>query len=197
MKIFNYCILSLFLAANFSFAEDSKKDAHKHSANEKEIEHSDHDDHGAGGAEHGEEGHAHGEDEKAQGKDEHGHGEVEENDQIGPEKGIVEFDEDKGFKLSPEALKNFELKTTQVNSLEALVLDTGVVVHVGQEKNLFRLRDGFFKRIDFIQVSKNGSKITLRSKDLKPGDQIVTQGLGFLRISEIAATGGAPEGHSH
>lgn len=186
---------------NISLANDSKE--HAHASNEKESKSNDHDDHDDGGSEHEDEGHDHKEEEKSHESVGHGHGGEggehgeEENAQVGPDKGITEYDEEKGFKLSSEALKNFDIKTMQVVSSELFTVDSNVVVHVGQEKNLFRLRDGFFKRIDYSQISKNGSKITMRSKDLKSGDQIVIQGLGFLRISEIAATGGAPEGHSH
>ena len=71
------------------------------------------------------------------------------------------------------------------------------VVTAGLEVNLYRYRDGFYKRIDFEELKRLGNKIQIRSKDLKSGDEIALTGLGFLRIAEIAAFGGAPEGHSH
>ncbi|MNL80824.1 hypothetical protein D3C87_2077680 [compost metagenome] len=71
------------------------------------------------------------------------------------------------------------------------------ILHSGEEVNVYRLRDDFFKRIDFNKKSQSGGKISLESKDLKSGDQIVTRGLGFLRIAELSAFGGTPEGHSH
>ncbi len=51
--------------------------------------------------------------------------------------------------------------------------------------------------MDFKKIAQTNHQITLTSKDLTNGDFVVTQGLGFLRIAEIAAFGGAPEGHSH
>lgn len=71
------------------------------------------------------------------------------------------------------------------------------IVKVGEEINLYRYRDGFYKRIDFQIIKKNGNQIHIKSPDLKPGDQIVVQGMGFIRVAEIAALGGAVTGHAH
>ncbi|MBL7686498.1 MAG: hypothetical protein JNJ49_00580 [Bdellovibrionaceae bacterium] len=150
---------------------------------------------------HGEEGHDHehgeGAGEKHESEAEHGHGEEEASPAVGPDKGILAADEHQGFKLAPEAEKTFEMKTTTVSAGGTVQLPKAAVVTAGTETNLFRLRDGFYKRIDFETVSRSQNTVSVRSKDLRPGDQIVIAGLGFLRIAEIAAFGGAPEGHSH
>ena len=160
--------------------EESKESDHKHPEGDDEKEH----------AHEGEEaGHGHG--------DEHGHEGEEENPQVGPNKGILEASEDKGIKLSPEAEKNFEIQKIKVTSLANVEIPKSAVVTAGVEVNLYRYRAGLYKRIDFEQLSKSGNKITIRSKDLKSGDEIAITGLGFIRIAEIAAFGGAPEGHSH
>ena len=146
---------------------EDHEDEHKHS--EKESE-----------------GHGHG--------DEHGE---EENPRVGPNKGILAASEDEGIKLSPEAEKNFEIKKFKITAASSFEIPKDAVVTAGLEVNLYRYRDGFYKRIDFDQISRSGNKISIRSKDLKSGDEIAISGLGFLRIAEIAAFGGAPEGHSH
>jgi hypothetical protein len=141
--------------------------------------------------------------EKHEGHGDESHGEAgekheeEENEAVGPEKGIQEADEHKGFKLSPEALKNFEIKTVKLQKASPWTLPSIVVVRSGEEVNLFRLRDGFFKRIDFTQVRKLGAQLVVSSPDLQTGDEIVTSGLGLLRIAELSAFGGLAEGHSH
>ena len=65
------------------------------------------------------------------------------------------------------------------------------------EVNIYRLRQGHYKRIDFKTLEKTKSTIKLSSGDLAPGDQIVVDGIGFLRIAEIAASGGISDSHSH
>lgn len=131
--------------------------------------------------------------------DEHGeHGnESEENPQVGEGKGITVASAEDGIKLSSEAIKNFEIKTIKISNLNSISVSKKAIVTAGDEVNLFRVRDGFYKRIDFDILRKEGVQIMIKSKELKLNDEIVVYGMGFLRIAEIAAFGGAPEGHSH
>jgi ABC-type Zn2+ transport system, periplasmic component/surface adhesin len=151
-------------------------------------DHDHHDDH----AEKSEK-HDHDED-KHDHEDEHEH---EENASVGPDKGITEVNEAEGFKLSKEAIKNFELKTQLLEKAAPWTVPASAVLFSGEEVNLFRLRDGFYKRIDFVTDKKTPQVYTVRSKDLKAGDEVVIAGISFLRMAEIVSTGGAPEGHSH
>lgn len=133
---------------------------------------------------------------------EHDHKHGEENSQVGPNKGILAADKEQGFKLSPEAEKNFEIKKIKITNSSQVEITRDMIVTTGIEENIYRFRDGFYKRIDFVTIKRVQSKTTsekiiIRAKDLKDGDEIVTAGLGFLRVTEIAAYGGAPEGHSH
>lgn len=169
-------------------AKDKKKtenhDDHKgHDHPESKSGKDDHEDHG----EH--ESHDHGKEKP--GKQSH-----EDNERVGPGKGIVSADEEAGFQISPEAEKNFEVKRTKFGSSQ-LEVPAAAIVTAGTERNLYRFRDGNYKRIDFETVKKTGSTIVVKSEDLQAGDEVVTSGMGLLRIAEIAAFGGAPEGHSH
>lgn len=171
-----------------------KSDEHEHSEDEKHGEEEHEHEH----SENEGDAHAHGDGDKEHGDhDEHGDEHGEENAQVGPDKGILEADEENGIKLSPEAEKNFDVEKTAVNSSQPITISKKTIVTSGVEVNVYRYRDGFYKRIDFVQISKNENTITISSKDLVKGDSIVTKGLGFILIAEIAAFGGAPEGHSH
>lgn len=155
----------------------------EHSKKEEKTEHGKHQEH----KEHGEEdGHAHGEE-----------SEKEAGGNVGPDKGITEFSERNGFKLSPEALNNFDLKFLKLNGDGPWSLPKSALVHSGEEKNIFRKRNDFFKRIDFQVIKSSGDQLTVDSDDLREGDEVVIIGLGFLRIAELAATGGVAHGHSH
>lgn len=193
-------VVLTFCSYLVTFSVNAQKDEHKHSEKQKEkTAHSDHDEHEEDGHKHDEpakageheESHEHGKSE------EHGeHDEHEESAQVGPDKGILEANETEGFKLSPEAEKNFELSRIRVSG-GTVELPKRAIVTAVAEVNVFRYRSGFYKRIDFTEVGRSQDKIRILSKDMKPGDEIVIHGLGFLRIAEIAAFGGAPEGHSH
>ncbi len=142
--------------------------------------------HKGGEEKHDEKGHDHAE----------GEGE-EEAANVGPDKGITEFSERNGFKLSAEALKNFDLKFMKLSGDGPWVINKSALVHSGEETNLFRRRNGFFKRIDFQITKTSGNELTVDSDDLREGDEVITFGLGFLRIAELAASGGVAHGHSH
>lgn len=181
---------------NVGMANESKKDEHKHEKGEKQEGHGKegdekHDDHDHGS----EEGEKH--DDHDEGGGHGGHGHEEGNENIGPGKGIVSASEEEGFQISPEAEKNFDVKKVQVPASAQFEIPKTAIVTAGTEVNLYRYRDSHYKRVDFIFVSKSDKKAVIKSKDLKAGDQIVVEGTGLLRIAEIAAFGGAPEGHSH
>lgn len=164
-------IVSFAVLANAADQHDHKaeKNPHAEAGHEDSHDHADHGDHAE---------------------------ESEESSQVGPEKGVVAATADLGIKLSPEAEKHFEIKRLKVGQ-QPIVLPKSAIVRAGIEINVFRIRGGFYKRIDFVQLKKSADSVTLQSHDLKPGDEIALTGLGFLRTAEIAAFGGAPEGHSH
>lgn len=169
--------LILFLTATMTFGSAFAGDDHAHN----EVKAEKH-------AEKHEEGGDHHDEEEA--------GHEEANNQVGPKKGITEAHKEKGFKLSAEAEKNFELEKVKVSSSQ-LEIPAAAVVTAGIEVNLYRQRDGFYSRIDFTELRKSGANILIKSADLKAGDQVVIKGMGFLRMTEIAAFDGAPAGHSH
>lgn len=189
-------------------AKIAAKVANRTLANEKET-HADHS-HEDNEAEKEKDGHGHGSEntqtkdnhDESEGHDDHaghegeegGHG--EENSKVGPDKGILEASAENGIRISPEAERNFEIQKIPVQGIR-IVLPRAAIVTAGVEVNLFRYRDGMYKRIDFATVSRAGDRITVISSDLKTGDQIALTGLGFLRMAEIAAFGGAPDGHAH
>lgn len=135
-----------------------------------------------------------------QAEDDHGHGN---------EKGHEEHHKDdheehdehnetasEGFKLTAKAIKNFGLTYVDVKNAETVISQKAVFRSLS-EVNLYRLRSGFYKRIDFKILDKTKDHWKVSSKDLAFGDKIVVDGIGFLRIAEIAASGGLSDSHSH
>lgn len=101
-----------------------------------------------------------------------------------------------GFKLNTSAMKTFEIKMIKFTHEKILVSKDAIFKGLS-EVNLYRFRDGLFKRIDFKTLSQSKNDYLISSPDLKTGDQIVVNGIGFLRIAEIAASGGLSDSHSH
>jgi hypothetical protein len=162
------------------------------------VDHEEHSDHGKEKHDdHGEEKHDDHGDEKHEEHGEEKHEEEEENSKIGPDKGILKADEKLGFILSPEAMKNFGVKTIKLSGEKAWILPSKARVLSQNEVNIFRIRNQFIKRIDFKVLLSEGPNLKIESSDLMNGDEIIVQGIGFVRIAEITAFGGASEGHSH
>ena len=112
-------------------------------------------------------------------------------------KGVFEVDVHEGFKVGPQALKNFDISLVALTGKAPWRLPKTSIVRTGEERNLFRLRNGFFKRVDFSVVSTGNGVFVVESSDLAAGDSVVTTGMGFLRIAEISAFGGVADGHAH
>ena len=101
-----------------------------------------------------------------------------------------------GFKLADNVVKNFGLKMIDYKG-PAMTLPSEAIFRGLSEVNIYRLRLGHYKRIDFKTLEKTKTSIKLSSSDLAAGDKIVIDGIGFLRIAEIAASGGISDYHSH
>lgn len=115
---------------------------------------------------------------------------------VGPNKGITSYDEEKGFTLSEEAKKNFSLETQVLRGLGPWRVPASALLLTGEEKNVYRLRDGAFKRID-IKVGKNeAGQVAVNSEDLRNGDSVIIRGVGFIRIAEVDVVSGE-SGHHH
>ncbi len=165
---------------------------------EKHNEHEEksHDEH----ADHGEEEHANEdqhEDEHAGHDDHDDHGEEKESSSsVGPEKGITAKGEN-GFKLSTEAIKTMEIQLKSVGSSSLLSIDKNTLVLVKDEKSVFRMREGWIKRVPVKILNKSNGIYSITSEAIQTGDQIVVHGTGYLRIAEVFAAEGASHGHSH
>ncbi len=125
-----------------------------------------------------------------------GHSGGEAGVEIGPKKGITDVQADQSFKLSPEAIENFGISALPVEG-DTLSLPENAIVHVLEQSQIFRIRDGSFKAIGFEVRSKNALTWTIRSKELRPQDRVVTGGVGFLRIiaSQLGETQADPWPH--
>lgn len=121
---------------------------------------------------------------------EHAHG---RESLVGPDKGLTEVSE-QGFKISPQALKTFELQIVPVQE-NIIEIPAQALVKIKDTKSIFRFRDNWYKRVDVTIVQKKSNTFIVKSNDLKTHDHIVTNGVGFLRTAEVFSHEGAT--HSH
>lgn len=135
----------------------------------------------------------HKDDHEGEHKDESADNHDEVSSSIGPDKGITEKG-DHGLKLSSEAIKVMEIRM-QAWTVGGVLIDRMTMVFVKDEKSVFRVRDGWIKRVPVQVLKRTGSSFFINSSELKDGDQIVNHGTGFLRIAEVFATEGATHAH--
>lgn len=101
-----------------------------------------------------------------------------------------------GFKLNSASFKTFGIKLVSFTSPK-VILPTSAIYKGLNEVNVYRLRAGLYKRIDFKTLSQTKTEIHITSPELTSGDRVVVNGVGFLRMAEIAASGGLADSHSH
>lgn len=102
---------------------------------------------------------------------------------IGKNKAVTDFDKEKGFKLSKEAVQTLGIKA---KTLKGDIFPESALVIEKDKKGFYILRAGYFKYLDISQF-----------KNLKPDDQIVFEGLGILKITEVYLSDESEYGHSH
>jgi len=108
----------------------------------------------------------------------------------------VEVDEKKGFKLSKEAIKTLKLKLQNVDG-DQFFISKATLVASKDLKGVYRFRAGFFKLLPakILKEKKDGYEVKVGGVDF--GDQIVVNGVGLLRVSDVYSTDKAEYGHSH
>ncbi len=163
-----------------SESSHSDDDGHNHKKKKHDDTkgHDDHSDHGEGHENH-------------EGHDEHGGGKA-----IGKGKAIEAVDKIKGFKLSKEAIKTLKLKLQTVDGDEFTIQKTTLVASKGS-KGLYRFRGGFFKFLPVKIIKEINNKYLVKVKGVDFGDQVVTNGVGLLRVSDVYSTDKSEYGHSH
>ncbi|MCR9206349.1 MAG: hypothetical protein NXH75_17340, partial [Halobacteriovoraceae bacterium] len=115
---------------------------------------------------------------------------------IGKGKAIEAVDEVKGLKLSKEAIKTLKLKLKTVDGDEFSIEKTTLVASKGV-KGLYRFRGGFFKFLPVKLKKEVKGKYLVKVKGVDFGDQIVTNGVGLLRVTDVYSTDKSEYGHSH
>ena len=188
-----FCLTPSFLLAQkdeHGHENDAKASEAKHSEEENHATHEEEDSHDEHGTEHGEE---HGEEHDE--SQTHDKEDDESSSVIGPDKGILEKSKE-GFKLSPEAIKTFELKT-EIIKAKTIEIIRPALLEIKNEKFIYRIRDGWIKKVSVMVLNKNSQRVTVDISQFKVGDLIITNGVGFVRTAELVVEEGVSHGHSH
>lgn len=107
---------------------------------------------------------------------------------VGPGKAVIEASEKEGLKLSEKALKNLELEFLNISDRSTVVVPASSLVHFQDFAAIYRVRGGWFKMVE-IEPVMHGSSAHFASKDILPGDQIVTKNPGLIRVIDLDVFG--------
>ncbi|MBC86464.1 MAG: hypothetical protein CL677_04730 [Bdellovibrionaceae bacterium] len=192
MKNIKFITMTIFLISNLAFAEgDHDHSSHKgHDHSKQEEKHDDHDDH---------KGHDHSKhddhDDHSKHSDNKGH-DHGASKAIGKGRAIEIVDEKKGFKLSKEAIKTLKLRLQNVDG-DQFEISKATLVSSKSIKGVYRFRAGFFKLLSakILKETKSGYKVKVAGVEF--GDQIVINGVGLLRVTDVYSTDKSEYGHSH
>jgi hypothetical protein len=131
--------------------------------------------------------------------EDHSHEEAEEKGHeegsaaVGPDKGILEKGP-KGIRLSPEAIKTFDLKFAQVGSSE-FDLPKDALVEIRDGRFVYVVNENWISRVKAEVIQKRESQVRVRIAEFNPQLQVIVKGVGFVRGAELIAAEGAT--HSH
>lgn len=107
---------------------------------------------------------------------------------VGPGKAVIESSEKEGLKLSQKAAKNLELEFMTANQ-STLRVPISSLVRFQDFSAIYRERAGWFKMVEIEPVAIGMSAIQFVSKDILPGDRIVTKNAGLLRVIDLDVFG--------
>lgn len=132
-----------------------------------------------------------------EGEEGHGeeHGEEEASPNVGPGKGVEAFGHE-GMKLSAKAATSLGLKTSPIAGSGAVKVPASALVFFQDEVGVYRSRGGWIKLVEVELGDRTRRDAVVRSKELKPSDQLVVAGAAAIRVIELDLTSG-DVGHGH
>lgn len=186
-KISLLLLIAGLLNSNSAFSEEDHN-GHDHGS-KPHAEHKEGDGHDHGKKHDDLKGH----DDHKEGDDGHNHG---SGKAIGTGKAIVDVDEKKGFKLSKEAIKTLKLKLKTVDG-SSFKIEKNTLVASKNKKGVYRFRAGYFKFMQAKIIKEMPTGYLVEVKGVDFGDQIVINGVGLLRVTDVYSTDKSEYGHSH
>lgn len=94
-----------------------------------------------------------------------------------------------GFRLADKAREVIGVKTTKIGAIP-FAIDQKSLVYFGDKVGVYRFRKGWFKLVE-VKVTKGPtSQFLVQSDDLTESDEIASEGVALLRVSEMDAFGG-------
>ena len=105
-------------------------------------------------------------------------------------KAVTEYSTEKGMRLTETAIQTLELVKAPLAGTGSFTLPLSAVVYYEDNRGVFRFRDGWYKLVKIQIIKKMDKTMLISSSELLASDQVITQGVGLLRVAELEAQGG-------
>lgn len=99
---------------------------------------------------------------------------------------VLESSEERGFRLSPQALQTLGIETSPFPPGGIEKIPASALVYFRDEVGVYRLREGWFRLVALDHP-----------EELQNGDAIAVRGAPFLRVTDMSLFGEQISGHHH
>lgn len=114
----------------------------------------------------------------------------------GPGLAVTQYTADDGFKMSPDSIKTLGVEFTKLPAGPRWTMPSSAIVRAKHVTGAYRrISDGWITMVLVKVIETRGSSSIIESQDLEAGDEVATQGVQFLRVTDVglAAGGGGEE----
>lgn len=123
--------------------------------------------------------------------------EAEVSTQYGAGKAVEAYSKEDGFKLSDKAIKNLGVEFVKLNESSTWKIPVSAIVNIKQSYMVYRRFDGWLTTVLVRVISKDSQFATIQSQDLEAGDEVVTAGVHFVRMTDADLNSGTVDSCAH
>lgn len=114
---------------------------------------------------------------------------------VGPGKAVLEVSKDNAFRLSDAAVKRMGVRFVKFPGGAVVTLPTSALIDYQAETGIYRLRDGWLKRVDVSTIKRTETQADVKAAALAAGDRVVVAGTALVRVAELDIAGGGESAH--
>lgn len=116
---------------------------------------------------------------------------------FGPGKAVEAFSKEDGFKLSAKAISSLGVQFTTLKGNGPWTVPAHSIVHFKQSTAVYRRYDGWLTMVLVKIVKEQVGTTVISSSDLEAGDEVATEGVSFLRLTDADLNSGTVDNCAH
>lgn len=115
----------------------------------------------------------------------------------GAGKAVEAYTKEDGFKLSDKAIKNLGVEFVKLGETATWKIPASSLVNIKQSYMVYRRYEGWLTTVLVKVISKDNQYATIQSQDLEAGDEVVTAGVHFVRMTDADLNSGTVDSCAH